>query len=183
MQAEIRTKDDTLADAEEELEELTNDIGTLRKERDEARSELHKLRLEKEAEDTKSAPMVKRLQEQNVELQEDCDKYASRNSRLNAEKSEFESRCSEAESSLETERASNARKAKKIAALEKRLALLVAQGGGEGSSTEEKALWESTKKTLKAERDEAEDKAEALNLAKRYPARMFRREHNIRRAA
>jgi chromosome segregation ATPase len=173
LQAELRTKDDTLADAEEELEELTTDIGTLRKERDEARSELHKLCLEKEAEDTRSAPMVKRLQEQNAELQEDCDKYASRNSRLNAEKSEFESRCADADSALENERASNARKAKKINALEKRLALLVAQGGGEGASSEDKALWESTKKSLKAERDDAEDKAEGLTLSKRRLQREF----------
>ena len=167
LQAELRTKDDTLADAEEELEELTTDMGTLKRERDEARQALHKLRLEQEAEDTKSAPLIKRLQEQNAELQDDCDAYAARNSRLNAEKSDFESRANDAESQLEDSLTATKRKDKKIKSLEKRLALLVAQGGEGGASADEQAQWTEQKKKLKQERDEAEDKVEAVTLGKR----------------
>jgi len=167
LQAELRTKDDTLADAEEELEELTTDMGTLKRERDEARQALHKLRLEQEAEDTKSAPLIKRLQEQNAELQDDCDAYAARNSRLNAEKSDFESRAADAESQLEDSETATKRKDKKIKSLEKRLALLVAQGGEGGASADEQARWEEQKKKLKQERDDAEDKVEAVTLGKR----------------
>eukprot|EP00039_Didymoeca_costata_P018541 m.333902 g.333902 ORF g.333902 m.333902 type:complete len:1372 (+) comp17243_c0_seq1:84-4199(+) len=167
LQAELRLKETSLAEVNEECDDLTDQLSVLKREKDALQMALQKLEAQQLDIDTVSGPKVKKLNAQIAELQDDLDSQAARNTRLLNDKKKLEADLKATESDLEAETGLREKDKRTIARLEKKIVFLSAESGDGAASAAEVDKLKKKNKDLRDALEEEEDKTAALKNGKR----------------